>query len=68
MVHNDFVKHPFLISLLTLCCLLAGALGTPDVVELGQRLKHAEKEERRLAAYQLQQMGESAAPAVRQLA
>ena len=65
---NDFVKRPFLISLLTLCCLLAGALGTPDVVELGQRLKHAEKEERRLAAYQLQQMGESAAPAVRQLA
>ncbi|MFT4640585.1 MAG: HEAT repeat protein [Verrucomicrobiales bacterium] len=38
-----------------------------DVIELGQLLKHAKKEERRLAVYQLQKLGPAAAPAVRQL-
>ena len=46
---------------------LSGALAQLDVIELGQRLKHADKEERRLAAYELQQLGAEAAPVVRQL-
>lgn len=38
-----------------------------DVIELGQRLKHAKKEERRLAVRQLVELGPKAAPSVRQL-
>ncbi len=61
------MKHPFLITALALCGSLVGAHGEPDVIELGQRLKHADKEERRLAAYELQQLGDGAALVVRQL-
>ena len=39
----------------------------PDVLALGQLLKHPKKEERREAAYELMQLGDASAPAVRQL-
>ena len=61
------MKRPLFIAALALSGFLAGANAELDVIELGQRLKHADKEERRLAAYELQQLGDGAAPAVRQL-
>ena len=62
------MKHTTILSLLCIGSLASAVHAEQDVVELGQLLKHAKKEERREAAYQLHQLGADAALVTRQLA
>ena len=66
---ETLLKRALLILVATAGLNLSAAVAQqPDVAALGQRLNHAEKEERRKAVYELQRLGQSAAPVVRQLA
>ena len=61
------MKRSLTLSLLAIGALVSCPLAQGDVIELGQLLSHAKKEERRRAARELGQQGPEAALVIRQL-